>query len=798
MADDSTTVEKIPGYCALCASRCGSVATVEDGRFTALEPDPTHPTGQALCIKGKAAPEIVYHPERLQYPMKRTRPKGDPDPGWKRIGWDEALATVADKLKVLAAQHGAETVVFGSSSPSTTATSDSLAWINRLRRAYGSPNLAMSMELCGWGRYMASRYVFGDAVPGVYMPDLENAGCIMYWGYNPTVARISHASATAKAVKRGAKLIIVDPRRAGMARRADQWLQVRPGTDGALALAIADVMIKNGWYDKDFVREWSNGPLLVRGDNGRLLRQADLSEVGDSGKFLYMDETEGQVRTYEPATGAYESEPGQAALFGEFEIETLQGAVHCQPAFQLMADLCQEYGPDRIEEICGVLPEQIEQTAAMLWQARPMAYYSWGGVEQHTNATQTTRAIGLLHALTGCFDSPGGNVCFAAPPAIDISGGELLATEQKAHTLGSGIRPLGPSLGEFATNGELYDAILEHDPLAVRGLVVFGTNMLMANADSRRGRKALAALDFYVHADLFMNPTAEMADIVLPVASPFETEGLNIGFETDAAAQSLVQLRKLVVEPQGEARSDIQIIFALAEKLGLGDHFWQGDIDAAYRHQLGPSGVTLEALRANPSGVRLPLETRYRKFAEEKNGVPRGFATLTRKVEFYSETFLAHGYAPLPEFLEPLISPRSRPDLAARFPLILTGAKSTHFCETQNRNIASLRKRAPDPHIDLHPDAAAERGIDEGDWVAIETPEGSVRARARFDASLDPSVACGQHGWWQACTEIGAPGYDPFSEAGCNLNMIISHAAADPISGSIPHRSYICEIRPSP
>jgi anaerobic selenocysteine-containing dehydrogenase len=87
---ESTGTQHIHGYCGLCIARCGTVATVENGRFTRLDPDPSHPTGQALCAKGRAAPELVYHPERLTYPLRRTRPKGDPDPGWERISWDTA------------------------------------------------------------------------------------------------------------------------------------------------------------------------------------------------------------------------------------------------------------------------------------------------------------------------------------------------------------------------------------------------------------------------------------------------------------------------------------------------------------------------------------------------------------------------------------------------------------------------------------------------------------------------------------------------------------------------------------
>jgi anaerobic selenocysteine-containing dehydrogenase len=279
------------------------------------------------------------------------------------------------------------------------------------------------------------------------------------------------------------------------------------------------------------------------------------------------------------------------------------------------------------------------------------------------------------------------------------------------------------------------------------------------------------------------------------VASAFEREALKVGFEVSAEAQSHVQLRRRVVEPRGESRSDIEIVFDLACRLGLGAHFWDGDIEAAYRNQLEPSGITLEALRENPGGVRAPVETRYRKFAEMQDVTPRGFNTPTRKIELYSETLLEHGYPPLPQYDEPLVGPVSRPDLAERFPLVLTCTKHTLFCETQHRALPSLRRLAPDPEVELHPSAAAERGIGPGDWVQIETPLGSVRARAKMNDTLAPDVVCGQHGWWQACPELGLPGYDPFDSEGANLNLIIGNDAIDPISGSVPHRAYLCEVR---
>jgi anaerobic selenocysteine-containing dehydrogenase len=712
--------EPVPTYCPLCVSRCGARATVEDGRLLKLEPDPSHPTGKALCLKGKAAPEILEHPARLLHPLRRTGPKGAADPGWEQISWDEALDTIAEKLLGIAETHGREAVAFSSSSPSTSAISDAVEWVERLVHAFGTPNYSSYMELCGWGRFLAPLYTFGAPVPGTYLPDLDNAGCILFWGYNPSVARLAHATSTTAAVARGAQLIVVDPRKAGLASKAEHWLRVRPGTDAALALSMIHVMIEHGWYDADFVRDWTNADDVVDG----------------------------------------------------------------RKVWDLLAAQAADYRPEVAEGITGVPAEDIVAATKTLWESRPVAFYSWSGLEQHSGTTQTTRAINVLYALTGCLDAPGGNVLFDAVPARRMNGLDLVAGDGP-RTVGHAERPLGPARFGSATGEDLYGAALDG---RIKALVGFGGNAVMAHGDSGRGREALSGLDFFAHVDLFMTPTTELADIVLPAAFPFESEALKIGFEISQEAQSLVQLRQRLVEPRGEARSDLQIVFDLAVRLGLGEHFFGGSVEDAWRHQLEPSGISLEELRLHPEGVRVPLTTRHRKYAAT------GFATPSGKVELYSATLAEHGYSGLPAFEEPATSPRSRPDLAERFPLVLSCAKSLFFCETQHRQVARLRKSSPDPLVELHPDTAAARGITGGDWVSIATPGGSVRARAKLNAHLDPGVVFGQHGWWEACDELGLPGYPPYGPGSANLNLVLSQTPSDPISGSSPLRASVCEL----
>jgi anaerobic selenocysteine-containing dehydrogenase len=785
--------ERIPGFCALCRSRCGCVSVVEDGRLVAVEPDPSHPTGRNLCVKGRAAPELVHAPDRLLYPMRRTRPKSDPDAGWVRIGWDEALDWTAQRMRAIAERDGPEAVAFSVTTPAGTAVSDGFPWITRLIRAFGSPNMVWGEELCAWHRDYATAFTFGTDIG---TPDFDRTGCLLLWGHNPATAYLAQATAVAEATARGTALIVVDPRRAGLAARADQWLRVRPGTDGALALGLASVMLAEGWYDRDFVRDWTNGPLLVRQDTGRLLAAADLLAGGDPAHHVAWDRAAARPVAYDPAAGRFAAPVEDPQLDGSVTCPTRSGPVACRPAFEAYAALCRAYPPERVARITGVPADQIVETARLLWERRPVSYFHWTGLEQHTNASQTVRALSLLYALTGCFDAPGGNVRPSRPPVNDLAPLSLLTDRQRAKALGLAERPLGPARQGWATAADAYRAMLHGTPYPVRGMVGFGANLLLSAPGAGIARAALTSLDFLVYADLFLTPTAALADVVLPVSSAWEREGIRVGFGPTQDGERHVQLRRQVVAPRGEARSDIWIVCELAKRLGLTDRFFGGDEHTGHRFMLEPTGVTLEQLRASPGGVRTTTASRYRRYAEPTAaGAPIGFATPSRRVEIYSAELLEHGQAPLPDYVEPAASPVSRPDLIGRFPLLLTTAKVVQFCHSQHRSLPRLRRHSPDPLVEMHPDAAKARGIAGDDWVVVETPQATARARARLNGSLAPDVVCAQFGWWQACEPLGLPGYDTDGPASANYNNLIDPDAADPISGTVALRSSLCQVR---
>ena len=217
---------RIASFCTQCRSRCGCTALVADGKLLGIEPDKSHPSGAKLCPKGRAAPELVHHPDRLTRPLRRTSPKGEGPTRWEEISWDKALDEVAGHMARIRDAHGAEQVAFSATTPSGTHMSDCIAWVERLIRGFGSPNTIYATEICNWHKDYAARFTYGWDIG---TPDFAGAEVILLWGHNPAATWLALSTEVQKALRRGAKLVVVDPRPALYSRRADHWLRVRPG-----------------------------------------------------------------------------------------------------------------------------------------------------------------------------------------------------------------------------------------------------------------------------------------------------------------------------------------------------------------------------------------------------------------------------------------------------------------------------------------------------------------------------------------------------------------------------------------
>ena len=792
------TLRKVKGYCGFCAVHCPVVTTSDGARVVSVEPDREHPYGGAICSKGRAAPEFHDHRERVNVPLRRTRPKSDPDPGWEPCGWDEALDLIARKMLEVRASSGAQAVAFNKGTVGGTALTDSERWLQRLINHFGTPNIGGTTHLCQWPRDTGgAQYTFGT--PALPMPDVARSACIVLWGSNPNGNFLSMATDIAAAKARGAKLLVVDPRRVGLANKADVWLQVRPGTDGALALGLIHLLIRDGGYDAAFVSEWTNAPFLVRDDTAALLVGSDLDgDASSASLYVAASDADGDLVRYDTRRGAYATD-APLRLTGRREVRLADGTtVTCRPVLARLASIAAEYDPTVVERITGAPADRVVAAARLLAAHRPVSHYFHNGLVQHTNATQASRAIEILYALLGDFDQPGGNVPGPSPRVDDVSGRAALPSAMAALRLGRAERPIGPPVTPgTVTAYDLYRAILDGEPYPVRALISFGANMLLANGDSLRGARALEALEFFVQIELVHTPTSRFADVLLPAASWMESPALKVGHRYPLDAMAHVQFREAVVPPLYERRSDVDIIFALATRLGLGNVFWDGDVEAGYRQLLEPSGLSLDELRRLPYGTSVRgAPVRYRKFADldESRGAPRGFATPTKKVEIFATRFADHGLPALPVYVEPALSPRSRPDLAERFPLVLTNAKRPQYMHSQLRGLPSLRKTAPNPTAEIHPDTAQQFDVTSGEWIVVETPSGRVRAQAHVTDIILPGVVCCSHGWWEACPELGLPGFDPFTEAGANQNLLVHNDQRDPVSGGTSHRSTLCRV----
>ncbi|MEJ8572521.1 molybdopterin-containing oxidoreductase family protein [Microbaculum marinum] len=776
-------VTRTPAYCAQCRSRCGCNAVIENGRILAIEPLPGHPSGEKLCPKGKATPELVYHPDRLTTPLRRTSPKGAGRTTWEPISWDEALATIAERMAGIRDRHGPEQVAFSVTTPSGTQISDGIAWVERFIRGFGSPNMIYSTEICNWHKDVASKFTYGWDIG---TPDFAESELIVLWGHNPTATWLARSVEVQKAMKRGARLLVVDPRPTLYARRADCWLRVRPGTDQVLALGLANLLIGDGGIDADFVREWTNGPMLVRSDTGAFLRQSDIS-AGGSPDVLLAAGPGGTPLRYDAAARRWLDDPGTVELDAAYIANVGARDVACRSAFGVFADTASAWTPERVEAITGVPTEALRAAAALLAQSKATSYYAWNGVGQSTTASQTDRAISILYSLTGCYGRKGGNVPGVAAPFADISGHDLLTDEQRAKAVGLDERPLGPGRTGWVTGRDVYRAILDGEPYPVRMLFSFGTNLLVSQPDTDRAREAFERLEFHVHTDFFLNPSAEYADIVLPVSTSWEREGLRTGFDASLQGLRRVQLRPAVIEPVGEARSDTDIVIDLALRLGMSETFFGGDADRGHDHALAPAGLTVEQLRASPEGIDLPGSVPYRPYARADGaGVPAGFPTPTGRLEIYSERLLEHGYAPVPEVSGDAADPD--PD----FPLTVSCAKVVAFCHSQHRNLASLRRLMPDPMLEMSAESAAERGIADNDWVKVATRTGSFVARCRIVRDLEPAIVFAQHGWW--FPEADQANGGTAGPRAANMNQAVDTSRSDPISGSIPLRATPCQV----
>jgi anaerobic selenocysteine-containing dehydrogenase len=450
--------------------------------------------------------------------------------------------------------------------------------------------------------------------------------------------------------------------------------------------------------------------------------------------------------------------------------------------FDALRSYVAQFTPEAVERITWVPADEIRRTARAIATARGAALVSYTGLEYTNSGTQAIRATLILWAITGNLDVPGGKVIKMPGWEFGVNRSSRLEPPAGIDPIGKAKYPLYHLYRKEAHAMELPEAILHGTPYPLRAMVVVGSSIITAYPNPNLWRRSFAALDFMAVADRFLTADALYADVVLPAATPFEIESYSVYDRT-------VQLRRRVIEPQGEARGDWAIAAALADRLGYG-HLYPQTSEDMLRRALEGSGVDLETLRRHPEGVELPApEQRYRKWEIgllRSDGQP-GFETPTGKFEIASSLLARYGYDPLPVYTEPSEGPLASPELAKRFPLVFnSGARIQSDFRSQHHNIPGLLKLQPGPRVTLHPRDAALRAIQTGDEVFVVSPRGKVRYTAWVSEDIVPGVI-------EANAGGGSPiASRPWRES--NVNELTDADNRDPISGFPVYKALLCDV----
>jgi anaerobic selenocysteine-containing dehydrogenase len=244
-----SSIRVVKSACRLCSSCCGIDAHVEGGRLIKVTPMKEHPV-KRLCIKSQAIADLIYSPERVTHPMRKV------NGAWQQTSWDEALNIIADKLAGIKDNYGAKALLVHLGEPTVGTEVGKMA--ARFCSLYGTPNYTSGSSLCFVARAIGHGLSINRRMLPL-MPSYENTRCVVVWGHNPQESRIGEEADIISAKKRGAKLVVIDPRATPLAKQAGLHIQVRPGTDCALALGLLNVIIGEGLYDRDFVNRWTLG-----------------------------------------------------------------------------------------------------------------------------------------------------------------------------------------------------------------------------------------------------------------------------------------------------------------------------------------------------------------------------------------------------------------------------------------------------------------------------------------------------------------------------------------------------------
>ena len=803
----------VPSSCALCYGSCSILAHRVDGVVVKIEGNPASAVGKGrLCGKGVSGIMSHYDPNRLTKPLRRTNPKKglNEDPKWKEISWDEALDEIAAVLKKVRAEDPRKLLL-----QRTTTVLAASTEFDAFAQAFGTSNVCVAGGglHCGNGAHRIAGIMHSSWAA---VPDFKYCNYALYFGaskgHGAGHSATPNMAFAADARSRGMKMVVVDPMCNFAAGKASEWVPLRVGTDAAVALSIANVLVNElGIYDRPFLQAKTNGPYLI-GPDKLYVRDPQ------SGKPLVWD---GKVQAAKPYTDA---DSADMALEGEYEV----AGVRCQPSFQKLKDHLKKFTPEWGEKISTVPAANLRRIATefgaearigstiviegVTLPYRPVAAIAFRGANGHRNSLYNCLAIDLLNELVGASDVVGGcigfnPVCHGYPETGRLGyapfagpDGLLQVSMWVAHHAPYPL--LDPKMPQKIGLADLFvvgqsSPFLESDdqeelweqfklPYRPEVLINMGANMLMSIANPESVERAIAKYKFIVSIDLFETETTRFADIALPDLGYLQQLGSRTSFPfffcsmPGGLGDWSWTVRQPVLPPEGEQRAFQDVMLALADRVGFrkelnaaynkamdlapeyrleGDkpYTWQEICDADLKSNFGPQrGLEWFKQHGVMSWPKKPEEVYWRPFIDVRVPIYWEFLTVTgNKISAITDPLGFKNpmefYEPLPDFL-PCESHNCEAKGFDFYAFYYRDSIHTNSFTMENPWLDEAAQLDPFSYsIAMNSDTGKKKGLREGQAVWMENEHGhKVKGRVRLSAGIHPEAlgVAGCAGHW--------------------------------------------------
>ena len=783
-AADTPSEQWVYGMCSFCMFGCPIKAQVVDGRIEKIEGVPGMPIMDGkICAKGMSAIDRLYRPDRLKTPLKRVGERGEGK--FKRISWDEALEEIASHMKKYRDESHPEAVDFLWGCPMQTPSID---FFDYFRQVYGTPNFShFHGDACYASGTIAN--LMAGFPPFTNVCDFEQALYTVHIGYNPATGSWTPGGTwTMREVaigrKNGLEMEIVDPRMEEDAAMF-HWTPVRPDTDIAFAMGLIHILIKEKLYDRSFLLNYTNAPMLIRTDNGLPFKDAD-------GKYVVWN---AKTKKAVPM-----GTPGVApSLEGAFSV----GGVSCKTGFQLLTERVKGYTPEKVARITQIPQgaKKIREIAIKLGRMKPRSSVQMSSVAsaKQANTIQKIRSFGIINMLLGNIDKPGG--IYFLPPALTSGGPYYMSfgtppgkTPPKITVPCVDYDPKYYPFGsvDLPVPERHYSAVSEGNPYPVKMLFITAVNMF--NHAAIPTRKMLSDAEFVVVCENRPCITVDWADIVLPDATYLERETVR---QSTWSTYPFIASRCIVKPPQ-DVRPLAEVLLELGKRMELGEYF-DFTIEDWYNQQLKPLGLSIQQLK--DEGPYYKYEKQYEKFPYQSS--PLKPTSRSGRLEIYC-TWMAEDFynnAASPYHKNQDVDPLPHDFRTMRTSLnqdefyLVTGksAINAHSSSAGNRylNEEYLGDGIGLHRIHISANRAKILGIRDKDVVYVESAEtgGKEKVRVMVTEGIHPTTAFLYHQFGVASKGLK----NDLGEVGIMDNEFQPHNV-EPLSGGFGRCQMIVKI----